>query len=235
MGRPTESQASTANRRAGSWPGSSASRLARRLLMCALAGLIPCAPGLAQGQHMVFNVSSYHDVWASADFSTVYGSSSFIDNSSGCGHSGYATSAFIVTPDSRRFSAGGYLSGYPSGPTNAVVGTYTEVATVQFHCSCVGTVGSGGSDQVCLAHLDGQHRCPTAGEPLACPKRTQGSDARVSDGSTGKPAEPRRDEPRSMVVEVSSVLTVSLPSGGTGGRALTQAGQLEPREQGRPQ
>ena len=141
----------------------------------------------------------------------------------------------LSSPDSRRFSAGGYLSGYPSGPTNAVVGTYTEVATVQFHCSCVGTVGSGGSDQVCLAHLDGQHRCPTAGEPLACPKRTQGSDARVSDGSTGKPAEPRRDEPRSMVVEVSSVLTVSLPSGGTGGRALTQAGQLEPREQGRPQ
>ena len=27
---------------------------------------------------MVFNVSRYHDVWASADFSTVYGSSSLL-------------------------------------------------------------------------------------------------------------------------------------------------------------
>ena len=222
MDRPTESQRSAATSRAGSRPGLWVLPLAHRLLVGALVSLISSAPLLAQGQHMVFNVSSYHDVWASADFSTVYGSSSFIDNSSGCGHSGYNTSAFIVTPDGRRFFGGGYLSGYPSGLTNGVVGTYSEVGTIQFQCSCVGTVGSGGSDQVCLAHLDRQHRGPGAEQPLASLKRPQGADAHVS---SSKPAESMRGGSRSKIMEISSVVTVSLPTGGTGGRAPSQAGQ----------
>ena len=208
MDRPTDLQPSTTNRGAV-LPALSSSQLARRLLMSALAGLIASASALAQGQHMVFNVSSYHDVWASADFSTVYGSSSFIDNSSGCGHSGYNTSAFIVTPDGRRFFGGGYLSGYPSGLTNGVVGTYSEVGSIQFQCSCVGTVGSGGSDQVCLAHLDRQHRGSTAEQPLTSLKRPQGADAHVS---SSKPAESMREGSPAKIMEISSVVTVSLPA-----------------------
>ena len=208
MDRLTEVQLSAANRGAV-LPALSSWQLARHLLMCALASLIAPVPVLAQGQHMVFNVSSYHDVWASADFSTVYGSSSFIDNSSGYGHSGYNTSAFIVTPDGRRFFGGGYLSGYPSGLTNGVVGTYSEVGTIQFQCSCVGTVGSGGSDQACLAHLDRQHSGPRAEQPLASLKRPEGADAHVS---SSKPAESMREGSPAKIMEISSVVTVSLPA-----------------------
>ena len=212
MERPTEYPT---NRTSLSWWRS----VCRPLLLCLGTALLGAFP--ASGQ-MHFAVSVYNQVSASEDFTTVYGYSSFADSSSGCSHTGYALTTFLVTPDFREFYGTG---GYVSAPTDGLVGIYTEAATLQFHCSCVGNVGVGGEDQQCLAHLDHQHRGPAPEQPLASLKRARGADAHASNVSAAKPAEPGREGPRSVTMEVSSVLTLSLPAGATGGRTPNQAGQ----------
>lgn len=139
-------------------PGSTAirsSRIAR--LFCAsgilvvLCTILP-VPAAAQ---MVYNVSVYSDISVSGF--QVYGSSSTVDLSTGCGHGSYVTSAKIITPDGRQYSSSGYLSSTVSAPVD-VRGLFTVQGTVQFYCSCFGNVGGGGPpSQVCITSNEHKH------------------------------------------------------------------------------
>ena len=172
------------------------------LLCCLAAGLVWASEARAQ---MQFNVSSYNQISLSSDGSTVYGTSSFIDNSVGCGHSGYATTATLITPDSTRFSGGGYLYGNTTAPYDTS-GTYTELGQLSFHCSCVGTVGSGGDSQ-CVAHLKLEGGRPQNRHPN--PKKEQ--DVATSASRTEQ-QNPQRLRPTAVVV--SGLLAVAIPGAG---------------------
>ncbi len=206
MDRQIEPKLSAVSSRADRSQGRWTPRLAHRLLMlCAAACLIPSTPAAAQ---MIFNVSSYNDLWPSDDLTSVFGASSFIDDSSGCGHSGYNTTAMMITPDERQFLASGSLSGYPSGPTNGVEGVYTEVGTMQFHCSCVGTVGAGG-DQQCLARSKHKPAAPPSGGPLASEGATRESGGSIIAKSRPEGAGLERSRANRIVIQTSAVLTLS--------------------------
>ena len=186
--------------------------LPRYLQACSLLRLclvaLFLAPSAAHAQ-MVFRISSYNQVWSNANFTTLYGTSTFIDQSTGCGHAGYSTVTMVVTPDGRQFYGSGYLSANTSGPTNGVGGTYTDVGTLHFNCSCVGSVGAGGQDQACLGRLQSQRpltaQLPSSsgapGRPDA--SRLPGPCPRDSRGLQQSRAQP-------TAVEVSSAIAMPL-------------------------
>ena len=129
-----------------------------------LAVAICMAPSLT-AQMGRFNVSSYNQVWATSnqngDGTTIYGSSTFSDNSQlgTCGHSAYSTSGYVVTPDGVEYPAsGGYMTISPWGAFT-VPGTYTEIGQLSFRCSCVGNVGSGGEGNQCFARTHLPSHC----------------------------------------------------------------------------
>ncbi len=92
---------------------------------------------------MNYNVSMYNDAWS--DAGVVYGTSTTNDNSSGCFHGNYTTTAGMTTP------GGNGTSQISSGMVSNVqlpldsYGTYWVYGSVGFYCSCVnGTIGGGG-------------------------------------------------------------------------------------------
>jgi hypothetical protein len=159
---------------------------------------------------MIFNISGYEQVWFSNDFTTVYGSSTWIDNSQGCVHSNQDTTVTLITPDGSRYSANGYMSAWTSG-SSGDGGEYTADGLLLFRCSCSGNVGVGG-DTSCLARVhtegDGEasERSTAAGRP-----RTRPSDATLIEAGGSSPR-PKR-------VEVANVVTVSLAGKGRQGVA----------------
>ena len=155
---------------------------------------------------------------------------STIDNSTGCGHSGYGTTDTIYTPDGRSFSGGGGLTGQTSGPTDDVIGDYTDEGQLSFQCSCVGTVGYGGGIKACLAlaeppHPDGSQQ--TSGSPASwhskthlagCTSPAANSPSRVDANHKGTPT----------VYTVSSILRLSLPAGSRKGLKSATDGAARP-------
>lgn len=110
--------------------------------LVSLAGLVP-APALAQ----TMSFSVYTDPASGSGY--VYVSSSVLDNSSGCSHWGYLTTAKIYSPSSRSAqSTNGGLSASTSLSLSGEFGTYTTVTTGSYNCSCIfGGLASYGGGQ----------------------------------------------------------------------------------------
>ena len=118
----------------------------RLLCLAGLALVFSAAPLTAQC-HMQYNVSVYTDGSVSGDLSTVYGSSSFVDNSTLCGatHSNYQSLVTIYAPGGSNVS--NQNSGMESNTsmlTNGVLGTYDVVGDAYLDCSIGGEIESGG-------------------------------------------------------------------------------------------
>ena len=101
---------------------------------------LPCAA-------QVMNFSVYTVGTLSSDGSTIFNSVTVQDNSSGCTHSGYITSANISSPDGRYAPSGGW-SGMVANTniaTNSVFGNYALSGSISYYCSCFRNIaGAGG-------------------------------------------------------------------------------------------
>lgn len=105
---------------------------------------------VAFGQQMIYNISVYSDATLSADFQTIYGVSTTVDQSSGCYHSGYATTSAVYGPNGPVGSAAGGMVAHVNVPTNGVLDSFRVVGAVNFTCSCYpyGPYGAGGAADV---------------------------------------------------------------------------------------
>lgn len=90
----------------------------------------------AQAQ-MIYRISVFTDLTFSSDFSSAFGYSSTIDQSSGCNHSNYGTTTFIYSPDGRNNSGAGGMYADVGLMTNGYLGTYFAGGVVQLNCSCM--------------------------------------------------------------------------------------------------
>lgn len=100
------------------------------------------------GQQMQYNASVYNDATLSEDLSTIYGVSTLVDNSTGCGHGQYSTTIQAIGPNGLIDSV--TVSGFAANltvATGGVAGTYHMLGTGQFFCSCFYRyVGTGGPE-----------------------------------------------------------------------------------------
>jgi hypothetical protein len=176
------------------------------MVLCIAALLF--LPAAARAQ-MQFRISAYDQISMSTDGTTIYGTSSFVDQSQGCGHSNYSAVGTVYTPDGREYPGpGGGLTSYVFAPTDGVGGTYTEAGVMTFHCSCVGNVEFGGSAAQCDAHLD-RRRGPSI--PRSVQREAQGTGDAASEGSGRATPRSSPRELRAVMIEVWSLLRVSLP------------------------
>jgi hypothetical protein len=140
-----------------------------RLLIAQLmtAGCLIAYPTLVHAQTMSFSV--YTDA-SSPDDLTLYMTANVVDNSSGCSHGGYTTTAHITSPSGRvAMSTQSGLQSTTSLQILAESGDFQLDTSGQYTCSCIfgGTAGYGGSAQV-------QPRVPTYIRKLGNPRWTQG-------------------------------------------------------------
>lgn len=82
-------------------------------------------PSLLCAQQMVYKVSVYNQATLSSDYSTLYGVTTVVDNSIGCGHSQYSTILAAVGPNGPlgNVTASGFVANI-SVSTGGVTGTY---------------------------------------------------------------------------------------------------------------
>lgn len=123
----------------------SAVRLCCRLWFCVLVIGLYVHPVFAQS--MSFSVYTN----ATAGYGNVNISGSVLDNSTGCSHSGYSTTATISSPSSRGASStGSGLSASASLAIDGEFGTYSMTVTGSYQCSCIGggRAGYGGAQSL---------------------------------------------------------------------------------------
>jgi murein DD-endopeptidase MepM/ murein hydrolase activator NlpD len=143
----------------------------QRVAVCATA----LFGSFAMAQTMTYNVSVYNTASASADHSTIYGTSTSSDNSikGSCVYSNYTTQSQLVMPDGTTLSVGSN-----SGMTSSVQayfndewGTYLNRGTVTLKCSCApwATPGGGGPNGTVIVNLTPvQHDYPRSPLDVAC-------------------------------------------------------------------
>ena len=141
----------------GELPGRAGLAAARCAGVVALFLTLALMPRLAPAQMSTWNVSIYNVLTETTDDSSMYGTTTVYDNSSGCTHSGYTTTSTLYNASNvlaGTWAMNGLYSSV-SAPVNGSGGTWTLVGTVQFHCSCAGPVTSGSEtqSQACVAHL----------------------------------------------------------------------------------
>lgn len=108
-------------------------------LLTVLAFIATSQVLLAQG--MSFSV--YNDVAANA--STLYYYSTISDNSWGCSHGSYVSTAHILSPSLRSSSSQwNGLSASASISFSGEYGTYDVYTVGTYHCGCIGPPGGGG-------------------------------------------------------------------------------------------
>jgi hypothetical protein len=94
-------------------------------------------PSLATSATMSFSV--YTAATTGNNETRLYMSASVVDNSQGCSHGNYETTARIVSPSNRTAtSTSSGLQASTSIAINAEVGTYQMVTTGCYRCSCIG-------------------------------------------------------------------------------------------------
>lgn len=111
------------------------SRLRAILALAVLAVLM--IPGISAGQTMSFSV--YTDSAVTGDGLTMYMYATTVDNSSGCSHINYASTATIYSPSGR--SASSTYSGLYTTTqmaTDFEIGEWGLVTTGTYNCSCIG-------------------------------------------------------------------------------------------------
>ena len=161
----------------GELPGRAGLAAARCAGVVALFLTLALMPRLAPAQMSTWNVSIYNVLTETTDDSSMYGTTTVYDNSSGCTHSGYSTTSSLYNASNvlagTKAMSGLYSS--VSAPVNGSAGTWTLVGTVQFNCSCAGPVASGSETQAlaCVAHLMQPRNLPrspaAAGTPRSRP------------------------------------------------------------------
>ena len=112
--------------------------------------------------HAGMNFSVYTVPSLSQDGLTLYSGATIQDNSTGCSHSTYSTSALINGPNSAQASSGPLsgmsgMSGMSASTSIAVndnYGDYSFAGTVSYYCSCINNVaGAGGGMTAPLVHI----------------------------------------------------------------------------------
>lgn len=99
---------------------------------------------------MTYHVSVYND--ASTDGSTLFATSTSVDNSVGCSaHGSYITTSTLIFPSGAQSSNS--TSGMVSYSSMAIgaSGTYTATAAMQFYCGCFGHLVGGGAAAVLIS------------------------------------------------------------------------------------
>ena len=104
--------------------------------------LLAC-PALCQ---MVYNVSVYSD--ASTDGSTLFATSTRVDNSTGCSaHGSYSTTVTLIAPDGTQApsTSTGMIANTSMAINGRTTGNFTVTGIMQFYCGCfMHWVGGGG-------------------------------------------------------------------------------------------
>lgn len=110
-----------------------------------LRSIFPAALLFTSAGFAGMNFSVYVAPALNSDGTAVYNSVSVQDNSTGCGHSGYSTTATIYDPSGSQASSGGSgFSASASMPLNAD-GNFNFGGSVTYYCSCIqNTAGAGG-------------------------------------------------------------------------------------------
>jgi len=103
--------------------------------------LVACGAVAAErhvsGQSSGMSISVYTDVYQSEDLNMVV-YATVMDNSWGCGHSGYMTTAYITSPEGRFAShQSSGLYGNVSIPIDAEYGDYSVNTSGTYQCSCI--------------------------------------------------------------------------------------------------